>query len=259
MLTTSLSGNKAVSNGRAGAANIVGIELRVVGNYVEMDFRTDEETPPKIIADAAADVGHEMVGAKRRCARRKISTASAEVVVEDYIFHAQASHKLGFGPLAGWSHIDRIDVGEYRTKILEAVVKPLSSSDRDFRVYAEAVLPSEKNISADAGVQSALFRWRHEPLRGAIGCGGINGTGAGREVNLLGMDKSSDRKEQTYECKQREFSQYSPLVASFRRSRLSPRKIGGVVKLKPQPQNPSPADWVSPRRIQHGCRWRQPC
>jgi len=147
-----LTRSEAVADGCRGAANVVGIELRVVGNYIKVDFGTQKEASPEIVADAAADVGHEVIGVDVSGAGKIRGVADAEMVVENYGFKAHAGHKLGFGFFARGNHVEGVRVGENGTEILIAVVETLLGSDRDFQVDAQAVVLLEQNIAGEGGI-----------------------------------------------------------------------------------------------------------
>jgi hypothetical protein len=105
------------------ASNVIGIELNVVGDQVEMGLGPDKEAAPKIVADATPDVDHEMIAARVGAATRKvIGIAGSVPVVEKYAFATNASHQLGAYFPAYSRRVDAIKVIKDRPKTLIAVI-----------------------------------------------------------------------------------------------------------------------------------------
>jgi hypothetical protein len=193
----SLLRTKGVSEGSSRTENVAGVEVTVVVDPVIVYFGADKDVSPHVVADAAADMHEPLIAVKASRATSRV-IATRELTVEDYALASDAGHEVGAGFLTQAGREYYIEVVKNGTKLLIAVIEPLPGSGRDFCVEADAIL--ENDVSAEAGVVSALLRWWQISQGGSVVLGGESGAGAQGQVNLLGVGASGKQKNSTRGC-----------------------------------------------------------
>jgi len=192
-----LLGTEGVADRSAHASNVVGTELGIVMDKIQVCLRPDEKAVPEVVTDAAVHMHQQVITADVGGATRWVTTITGRVV-ETYAFAADPAHELSTDFLTEPGREYGVEVVKNGTKFLVVVIKPLFGSDRNFSVEAEAVL--ENNVGAEAGVGSPLFRGRQVNLRGAVVLGGEYGAVTNGNVNLLSMGETGKQKNCTRGC-----------------------------------------------------------
>ena len=200
---------EGVSHRDSGAKQVIGVELKVVLNMVVVNFGAHKKVVPGVVAEARAQVLHEVISAdiagadrgKAGCVSRQVKPVARE---------ADAAHEVQAGFLAQLRLEEGIDVGQDGPVLFIAVVVALFLPPRNFDVEAEAV--PEKDVGLDAGIDSTFFRWRRSRQGRSAGAGGEGGPAANGKVNLLGMSENGGQQDSAHGCDGRELSQYSHLL-----------------------------------------------
>ena len=156
---------------------------------------------PDVIADATAEVLHEVIGAFVV----GLTTDGGSRGVEAGAGSADAAHKIKAQFLTKTRLVEHVEVGQDRAVVYFVEdVDTLSSPPGGFDVKAEAVL--EKNrVTAEVEVGAALFRWQ----RRVVGRGGRQErAAANKDVTLLvggelGDGKLGGEQKRENRCKKR--------------------------------------------------------
>ena len=182
-------GTEGVADRSAHASYVVGIELGIVVDPIEVCLGADEKAAPEVVTHATACVHQQMVAAHVEDTTRRIIATTVRIV-ETQAFAADSGHELrgNFVSEAGRKY--GVEVVQDRTEGLVVVIEALFGADCDFSAEAEAVL--ENDVGAEAGVHSSLLRGGQISLRGAGVFGGQNGAVANGNVNLLSAGETGE-------------------------------------------------------------------
>jgi len=178
---------EGVSDGKANAKHVVRVELDVVLDMVVVNLGTDKDVVPDRIADAGADVLHEVIAVG-------VVDAAGDVTrgrkIEPGGSDANPAQEFEANFLAKAGLEERVDVGEGGAVFLETVVVSLPYSKGSFEIKAEAPVLEADKVSADVEVGATFFRRRLEVYRLAGGRRGHEGAAADGDINLLSVSKS---------------------------------------------------------------------
>ncbi len=165
-----LFGTDGISERTANAEYAAGIELDIVLNVVVVNLWADKDVVPNVVADAAAEVFHEVVAAG------VVDTPAAEVAAGDYLRDVEAcagdtdaAHKIKPNFLAQTRLKEPVEVGQDGAVVFVfSGIVSLAGSPRGFNVKAKAALEAN-DVTADADIGATLFRRLLEEERGARG------------------------------------------------------------------------------------------
>jgi hypothetical protein len=147
---------------------------------------------PDVIAETAAKVFHEVIGADVV----RITRSGGARLVESRVGRADASHKVKASLLTETRLVKQVEVGQNRAEVFFlADVDALSSPPGGFDVKAETVLEKDR-VTAEVEIEAALFRRER-----AVGSGGRQERAAAqKDVTLLGRGKLGEEQEGENGC-----------------------------------------------------------
>jgi hypothetical protein len=204
-----------VSDRRAYAKHIAGVKPEIVLDVVVVSLGTHKDVGqmvPNVIAEASADVLHEVIAAGVVNASRG-GTGGKDV--EAVAGNADAGQKVEANFLGYSGLVEGVDVGKERPVIFVTVIARLLKPPGSFNVKAET-MPEGHYVAAEAEVGSACFGQGLEGHYVAGGSKRLEDAAADQDIALLlGRGEVGKQQNGTCGCEQREFSQYKSLVSSF--------------------------------------------
>jgi hypothetical protein len=206
-----LFGAESVSDRGADSKHLVRVEAEIVLDVIVVSLRADKEVTPNPIANASADIFHEVIAAG------VVDATPVDVArtkkVEAVAGNADAAHEVEASSLAQLRLEERVDVSQNGAVGFVTIIAGLPISPGTFDVEAEAVLSAQgDDIRADADIGTIVFRRWLEGRRIAEGRGGHESCTAEQDVDLLlGRGEVGKQQNRTRGCEQPEFFQYSPL------------------------------------------------
>ena len=171
-------------------------ELLIVANEIKIGFGADEEVAMKIVAQARAEMTHEVIAADKVSATDRAATGESLVKAE--ALPSDASRKLASGVLAQLRNVDPVKIVEKRTIGREPGVEILAGSPGQFATYSE--LPLKKNIRAEHRVGSAGERHR------CVVSGSVRRRGRRERaytksrIELLRMNRALNKEKKNQHC-----------------------------------------------------------
>jgi hypothetical protein len=175
-----------ISDGSAHAEYVVGAEhVGVVLNVVVVNFGAHEKVVPHVVADAAAQILHEVITGGVVDATGEVAARGGVGHIEAGAGDADAAKEISADFLSQLGLEQRIEVGEDGTIGFVAEVARLTRSPGSLHIEAEAPLEAD-NISADAEIRATFFRNVAIGQRSAIGRGRYQGAAKEHNVALLG-------------------------------------------------------------------------
>jgi hypothetical protein len=205
---------EGVSDRRAYAKHVVRIETLIVVDVVVVTLGTHEDVGqvvPKIIAEASAEILHEVIAGGVVDASGDAAGGKEVEVVAGNADTGQNIEAKFPGQLGLEEHVD---VGQDGAIGFVAVIACLVIPPGGFYVNAEAV-PEGDDVSAEAGVDAAFFDRRLKGYDVAGGGQRRENAAATQDVSLLGRGEVGEQKNDTRGKEEREFSQYKSLVSWF--------------------------------------------
>ena len=165
------------------------MELNIVLNTVVVNFRPDKELAPEIVADATAEVLHEVIAAGEASGGAR-AAGGVSRYVESITGNADSSQQVKANFFAYFRLEQRIGVSQNRTIGFETIVVGLLVPPGS--LYVEADPFSQKYVRADVEVGPALFHWGQKSLRGRVVLRGEKDASTNCDVDLLAMGESGE-------------------------------------------------------------------
>lgn len=153
----------SVADGASHSKHAVAVELDIVLDVIVVNFRTHEEVVPHVIANAGAEMLHEVI------ATGVVNTAAAEIAAGSNLWNIKSSggnadtaHQIQADFLGDFRLIERVEIGEDGTiSFILAGIDSLTCLPGGFNVEPEMMFETG-DIAAEANVSAALFRGRLE-------------------------------------------------------------------------------------------------
>jgi hypothetical protein len=152
---------EGVSDRRAYAKHVGGVESLIALDVVVVSLGTHEDVGqavPDVVAEAGADVFHEMIAAGEVDASR---AATGIEDVEPVAGNADAGHEVEAHFLVDLGLKEQVGVGEKRAVIFVTVIAPLLVPPGSFDVDAQMMLEGN-DVTGEAEVESSRFCQRLE-------------------------------------------------------------------------------------------------
>jgi len=175
---------KGIANRSAHAEQVAGPKPSVILHVVIVNLGADKEVVPSVIADASAQMFHQVIAAGVAWAR-PAGAGRVSRQVETVARDAETAHEVQTKILSHLWLEEGVDVGQNWTVFFRSIVVGLFYPPRCFQV--EAYTLSQKNVGAYAGVGPARLPGRHKRQRGRVVLRCEESVGANRDVNLLAV------------------------------------------------------------------------
>src|SRR6476660_1014006 len=145
------SRRKGIAQRYSKAGRVGRTEFKIVVNHVEVSFRANKEMAVKVVAEAAADVTHEVIAAD------EVGTSDGAAIngsrVETKALPADAGHHFSGRVRAQLGSVDPVKIIEKRAVGLEACIEVPTAPPG--QLAADSQRPFQKQVRAEDRVGSA--------------------------------------------------------------------------------------------------------
>jgi hypothetical protein len=177
--TEGVADGSADSEHVAGAEAVV-LDVGVVLDVIVVNLGTDKKVVPGVIADAAGEMLHEVIGAD---IVRSARTAGRAGGVESGAGSADTTHKVEAKFLSQTRLVEQVEIGQDGAVVFfSGEIDALSSPPGGLDVNAEAVLQKDR-VPANVDVKAAVLRRQKKCV--AVGSRRQGCTAANEDINLL--------------------------------------------------------------------------